>query len=160
MKIVVKPSDLIKRFIWDKYEDYCIDDKKQAEINEIISEDAEFEISEEDAFVIGLTNVLYTDDVIHKFRQFLLDMLNNKSHEFESRSYINKALFIHSIDTFKNKIPKNWMSNDVNFKYNLNRLTDMYEPFIESIENLLITNIQEFPCVKCGQVKKLINKLS
>ena len=160
MKIIVTPSDLIKRFIWDKYEYYCLDDKKQSEIVSIIEENLEFEITEQDAFVIGLTNVLYTGDIIHKFKQFLLDMLNNKSHEFDGRLYINKALFIQSVDTFKNKIPKTWNIDDAEFKYNYNRLQDMYDPFIESVENLLITHIQEFPCVKCGQVKKLINKLN
>ena len=61
MQIIVKPSDLIKRFIWDKYKHFCLDDKNTAEINVIIDEDLDFEINEEDAFVIGLTNVIYTE---------------------------------------------------------------------------------------------------
>ena len=110
MVIKVKPSDLIERFVWDKYEYYCLDGKTSVEISEIISENNEFEIKETDAFVIGLISVIYTDEVIYKFKQFILGILTNKNVEFEKRLYIGQQTLLDSLNDFKSKIPKNWKS--------------------------------------------------
>lgn len=169
MTITLKPSDMITRFIWDKYQHFCLDDKTSTEIAQIIEDDELFTISEKDAFVIGLTNVLYTPEVVYKLKQFLLEILSNKSFDYDedvdtdnkirSRSYINKQILIYSISSFKNKIPKNWSYNDIEFNMGLEQLPTIYDDFIEAVENLDVLSIQDWPCVKCAQVKKIINKL-
>lgn len=159
MKIIVKPSDLIKRFVWDKYEYFILDNKNTAEINKIIEEDAEFEITEEDAFVICLTNVLYTPEVVYKFKQFLREVLDNKSFEQDARQYINRQILLDQISDFKNKIPKRWTSDDDAFNSELAKLPAIYESFEKGVNALVTINVQEWPCVKQAQVKKLINKI-
>jgi len=168
MTITIKPSDMIKTFIWDKYQHFCLDDKPNAEIAAIIAADEEFIINERDAFVIGLTNVLYTPEVLYKFKQFLLETLSNKNFDVEEidnsgkpkvRSYINRQILIHSCNTFKNKIPKTWIPDDIVFEMELKALPDVYTTFIDGINNLISKEIQDWPCVKCAQVKKIINKL-
>jgi len=159
MKITVTPSDLIKRFIWDKYEDFCLDGKNNAEINKIIEDNIEFEITEEDAFVIGLTNVIYTTEVIYKFKQFLREILDNKNFEQDNRLYINRQILLDSTHDFKKKIPKKWESDDIAFNNELLQLPQVYETFEKNINNLTTINVQEWPCVKYAQVKKIINKL-
>lgn len=167
MEIKLKPSDLIERFIWDKYEYYCLESKSSTEIAEIIELNEEFIISELDAFVIGLINVIYTDEIIYKFKQFLLELLANKSFDYEDptdqelkkKLFINQQILIHSINTFKNKIPKNWKSKDVVFNNQYELLPEKYIQFVESVKELQSITIQDWPCVKCAQVKKIINKL-
>lgn len=160
MKIIIKPSDLIKRFIWDKYKHFCLYELNAVEITEIIENDKEFEISENDAFVIGLTNVIYTDEVIYKFKQYIKEILENKSHMQDTRLYIPKDIILQGINLFKLKIPKNWVNNDFEFNRQLNELNNnIYSTFIEYLDQLEITKIQDYDCVKHGQVKKIINKL-
>jgi hypothetical protein len=160
MTIRVRPSDLISRFIWDNYDYFCLDGKSNAEKNKIIENDEEFEISEEDAFVIGLTNVIYTNEVIRKYQQFLRSILENKHFEQDNRKYINRQLLINSIYTFKNKIPKTYTSTSNKFNDELAQLPALYTKFTEGVNNLTTITVQDCPCVKYGQVKKVINKLA
>ena len=159
MKILITPSDLIKRFVWDQYVEYVLDGKNTADINKIIKDDEEFEISEDDAFVIGLTNVVYTTEVIYKFKQFLREILDNKYFEQDNRLYINKQFLLNSIQDFKNKIPKGWISDDNRLNEELTQLPDVYTAFEKGVNALITINVQEWPCVKYAQVKKIINKL-
>jgi hypothetical protein len=159
MKIIVKPSDLISRFLWDKFEYFCLDNKSNAEIAQIIQEDQEFEISENDAFVIGLTNVIYTSEAVYKFKQYLKEILENKSFEQDKKLYINKDILVDSISDFKRKIPKNWQSQDPEFNNALASIPGLWETFIKTLAVLPTITVQECACVKYGSVKKIINKL-
>lgn len=159
MRITVTPTDLIKRFVWDKYEYFCLDGKNTAEVNKIIDENLEFEISEEDAFVIGLTNVIYTTQVIYKFKQFLREVLDNKNFEQDHRLYINRQILLDNMQDFKSKIPKHWNCDSIEFENELIQLPAIYENFILKVNGLVTINVQEWPCVKYAQVKKIINKL-
>ena len=159
MKIIITPSDLIERFIWDKYDSFCLDGKTTNEVNKIIAENKEFEISEDDAFVIGLTNVIYTSEVVYKFKQFAKYILETKSFESETKYYINKGIVIQSMNEFKKKIPKNWKSSDVSFNYELLKIDELITKYEKAINLLPSIMVQEWPCVKKGNVKKIINKL-
>lgn len=159
MKISIKPSDLITRFIWDKYVYFCLDGMSSADVAALVVADTEFEITENHAFVIGLTNVIYTPEVVYKFKQYLKDILENKCFEQDNRRYINKDILTDSIADFKRKIPKNWKSDDPEFNINLNRLEPLYDTFNKLINLLATINVQECMCVKYGSVKKVINKL-
>lgn len=159
MKIILKPSDLIERFIWDKYSHFCLQFKSKQEINEIIQKNEEFEISENDAFVIGLTCVIYTTDIIHKFKQYLKEIIEHKSFEYENRLHLNKQILINSAREFKNKIPIDWKSQDIVFNIELEKMQDLYDLFIVNVNNLVTTTVQDWPCVRSAQVKKIINKI-
>jgi hypothetical protein len=164
MTIKIKPSELITRFLWDKYKYFCLDTKSTAEINDILEKDEEFEISEEDAFVINLTNVIYTTELLYKFKQFILSILTNKSFEHndtdgKKRVYINKHILLQSPDVFVNKFPKNWKSDDIVFNIELERLIPVYTDFINKINELDFITVQDWPCVKIAQVKKVLKKL-
>ena len=176
MKLIIKPSDLIKRFIWDKYHHFCLKGVTYKEIDNLINENKEFEITEEDAFVIGLTNVIYTDNVVYKFKQYLKEILENKSfdnkEEIESdddndeeiytpsKLMVSKQLMIDSANDFINKIPKSWnVSNEsILFQNELIQVQDLTKVFIEKINSLPITMIQNWPSIKYISSKKVINK--
>lgn len=159
MKITVTPADLIERFIWDKYVYYCLDGVSSTEIKKIINDNIEFEISEKDSFVIGLTNVLYTDEVIYKFKQYLLEIINTRNFELERRLYINRQILLDSVNNFKTKIPNEFVAISPEFNLQLNKLDVIYLTFTHWVNELISVNVQDWPCVKCGQVKKLINKI-
>lgn len=180
MKLIIKPSDLIKRFIWDKYEFFCLHTKTKAEVEKIIKDDTEFEISENDAFVIGFTNVIYTDEIVYKFKQHLKEILENKSFDHAQKTehdenedlsdddeiyiapklMINKEIMIDSAKTFLNKIPKSWNTDLESNKFSseLNRIPELTKIFIEKLQKLVIVPINDWECLKYVSVKKLINK--
>ena len=178
MKLLVKPSDLIKRFIWDQYEHFCLHDISNGEIEKIIKEDKEFEISEPDAFVVGLTNVIYSDKVIYKYKIYLKDLLENKSFDagnpttetnddgeeetfHKVKMMINKELVINHAKLFFNKLPKTWDSSKESNMFNREtaQIPDLSKKLCTIIEKLPTTMIQGWPCVKYISVKKAINKV-
>lgn len=185
MKIIIKPSDLIKRFIWDSYEYFCLNTVNKAEVDKIIKEDKEFEISENDAFVIGLTSVIYTDLIVYKFKLYLKEVLENKSFDYAQKAepdpqeneegltdeneevytspklMINKDIMIANAKSFLNKIPKSWNTGNESILFidELNRIPDLTKEFIEKLQKLQTSNINDWQCVKYVSVKKLINKI-
>lgn len=165
MTIKLKPSDLVKLFLWDSYKHFCLDTKTKSEIKEILAKDEEFIISDKDAFVINLTNVLYTPNVDYKFNQFILSILINKSFDRvdddgKTRKYINKQFLTLAPEEFKNKIPQNWSCDDKKFMNKLNKMDEINAKFLELLDNLATVKVQKWPCVKISQVKKIVKKLS
>ena len=63
------------------------------------------------------------------------------------------------ISEFKNKIPKTWINSDKLFNIQFEKLPEIYINYEELINNLTTTEIQEWPCIKYTQIKKVINKL-
>lgn len=60
---------------------------------------------------------------------------------------------------FKSKIPKNW-SYGSGVQCTIKYITRKIELFKAHLEQLKTTNIQDWrPCLKCGQVKKIIHKI-
>ena len=66
---------------------------------------------------------------------------------------------MNCIHTFKNKIPKNYVSKSNQFNTELQQLPQLYTKFVEAVNALTAITVQDCPCVKYGQVKKVINKL-
>lgn len=166
MTIRIKPSDLITRFLWDTYVYFCVD--KNVDVAELIRKDEEFEISEKDAFVCGLLCVLYTDEVLYKFKQYLKEVLQNKyfSHEniisdtkIEKIDYINKQVMIDAALEWSNKIPANFNITDIKFKQDFDQSIILIQEFIKQVNAVTPTVIQNFQCIKYAKIKKIINKI-
>lgn len=160
MKILIKPSELIERCIWDEYVRFELKSKySKSEISEIIIKDEEFEIKEELAFVIGLLNRIYTPYLVYKVNQSLKCDLENRSVIVDKRLQINKELLEDTAEKFLRKIPVNYKSIDPEFNENLEKLKPLIDIFIYNLNNLEITKYKDAPMVKCKQVKKLINEI-
>ncbi len=106
MKVIVKPSDLVKRCLWDKYTYYVVGNAKDAE--KILEEDIEFEISEKDAIVIDLLKCMETDNLIHKFNEHMIHMLSVKSTKHNAALFIKKKTVETTIENFVDKFPTYW----------------------------------------------------
>lgn len=160
MKILIKPSELIERCIWDEYVRFELKSKySKSEISELIIKDEEFEIKEELAFVIGLLNRIYTPYLVYKVNQALKCDLENRSVIVDKRLQINKELLEDTAEKFLRKIPENYKSIDPEFNENLEKLKPLIDIFIYNLNNLEITKYKDAPMVKCKQVKKLINEI-
>jgi hypothetical protein len=169
MKIIVKPSDLIGRLVWDMYEYHVLQDLSKKQINELIEKNEEFELSEKDAFVIGLLNTIFTDELIYKYTQYLrqiLDIKNfsNLEHDKDGspthRSYVTKQMLLTYSDNFFKKIPTDYiLVGEPKFNIQLKQLTEIHEIFKNEIEQLEVSIVKKWECVKYGQVKKIINKI-
>lgn len=161
MKILVTPKDLIERCVWYEYEFYILKDMPLEERKRIIRENKEFEISERDAFVIGLTKVIYTDNLNHKFNEYVESILKNKSFEHsvnDTRKFINKNLIISEVSKFMNKFPSAYEPN-AHWKAQIETTSQYVENIKEKIAKLPITVVQEYEMVSSISVQRLLEHL-
>jgi hypothetical protein len=106
MKILIHPEDILKRGLWDTYVYYVVGSEKEAQTK--LLENQEFEISERDAIVIGLLKVMETDNLIHRFNDYLIHFLAIRSIKEKTDALIKKKLLETTIDKFMEKFPDYW----------------------------------------------------
>ena len=156
MRILISPEDIIKRGCWDSYVYYIVGSAKDAQ--EILKENKEFEISERDALIIGLLKVLETDNLIHRFNNYIYELLTNKSSKHEDL-LIRKKVLDSAIDKFLDKFPDYWEPSKM-WILALEELVEYINEIKEKIEKLEIHTItvqnitSDF--YNSNQVKKLL----
>lgn len=157
MRISVLPEDLVKRCVWDNYVYYIIGSEKEGE--RILKENKEFEISERDALIIGLLKVIETDNLIHKFNCYIVDLLTNKSINDKGQVLIRKKVIDVSVDKFLDKFPPYWVPNLV-YKKSLEDLISYVDNFKSGIAGLEIIKIEDkfgvYDFLNSNSIKKLI----
>lgn len=163
MKILVCPEDLIKRCVWDHYVYYVLGSDKEGD--RILKENKEFEINERDAVVIGLLKVIETENLIHKFNTYIVDLLTNKSinstqNSEKAQVLIRKKTLEIAIDKFLDKFPDYWIPDAV-YKKSLTDLVDYIDEFKTDIEKLEIFKISDqfgtYEFVLSNNVKKQLS---
>ena len=158
MKILIKPSDIVKRCLWDAYAYYIVGSEKEAE--KLLKEDKEFELTERDGIVIGLLKVMETDNLIHRFNDYMVHTLHIKSIKEGEDIIIRKKSVEVAIEKFLDKFPDYWIP-PLNYVEALKDLVKYIDDLKERIEELKkmefnIQNInQEF--YYSNSVKKLLN---
>jgi hypothetical protein len=158
MKILIYPEDIVKRCLWDTFTYYIVGSEKEAE--KILKENAEFELSERDAIVIGLLKVMETDNLIHRFNDYLIHFLTVRSLKEKDNFLIKKKSVETSIEKFLDKFPQYWQSNIV-YQQSLKDLieyTDDLKGKISKLEIIKMTvqNIS-YEFYNTSAVKKLLN---
>lgn len=158
MKIILRPSDIIKRCLWDTYVYYVVGSEKEAE--KLLSEDNEFELSERDAIVIGLLKVMETDNLIHRFNDYMVHFLTIKSLKEKDEVLVRKKSTELTIQKFLEKFPEYW-TPPANFSFALNELNSYIESLRADIIELdtVVVNIQNvnYECYSSNSIKKLLN---
>jgi len=86
MEITLQADELIKRCVWDNYVYYVVGSEKESE--KILKENQIIKLSERDALVIGLLKVIETDNLIHKFNTYVVEILSNKSIQSPQKEYL------------------------------------------------------------------------
>lgn len=138
MTIKIYPEDIVKRCLWDNYVHYVVGSEKEAE--KILRENKEMEVSERDAFIMGLLKIMETDNLIHKFNSYVIELLTNKSHKEKDYLLVKKKVFDFAVDKFLDKFPDYWEPNSLYTK-SLKELVEYIDSLKLEVEKLEIHNI-------------------
>ena len=158
MKLLIYPEDIVKRCLWDNYSYYIVGSEKEAE--KILKENAEFELSERDAIVIGLLKVMETDNLIHRFNDYLTHFLTVRAIKDKDSFLIKKRSLETSIDKFLDKFPDYWTPNAC-YTASLKDLVGYIDNIRDEIEKLDIIKLTiqnvSYDFYNANTVKKLLN---
>jgi hypothetical protein len=143
--------------LWDHYVYYIVGSEKEAE--KLLKENAEMELSERDALVIGLLKLIETDNLIHKFNSYIMEFLTNKSIKEKEYLLVRKKTFDFAIDKFVDKFPDYWEPNS-NWSRSLKELVDYVEIMKIEVEKLEIHKIVDknvtYEFYNSNNVRKLL----
>jgi hypothetical protein len=157
MQIKIQPEELIKMCLWDSYVYYILGSEKEAE--KVLKENNEMAISERDALIIGLLKVIETDNLIHKFNTYVVEILTNKSIKEKDYLLMRKKTFDSAIDKFVDKFPDYWEPSAVWTK-SLKELIDYIENMKIELEGLDIHKIVDknitYEFYNSNNIKKLL----
>lgn len=159
MQIKIYPEDLIKRCLWDTYVYYILGSEKEAE--KILKENAEMDISERDALIIGLLKTIETDNLIHKFNTYVVEILTNKSIHSPQKDglLIRKKTFDTAVDKFVDKFPDYWEPS-ANWTNSLKDLVDYIANMKNELTSLEIHKIVDknvtYEFYNSNNIKKLL----
>lgn len=164
MKILITPHDIIERALWYKYQNLILDGTPQDEIDTIISENKEFEISEKDALVINLIKCIDTNNLKHRLNQHILHLLAVRSTEVDNgpkKSHsITKRTVEYELTTFLKNFPPSWNPR-LHYKKGLEECIEYVEELKEKLEELdiIISEVKgnKVEYVQVTHVKKMLN---
>lgn len=142
MTIKLHPEDIVRRCLWDHYVYYILGGSDK-EAERLLKENEQIEISEKDALVIGLLKVIETDNLIHKFNGYVMELLTNKSIKEKEALLVRKKTFDAAVDKFVEKFPDYWEPNSL-FRRGLEDLV------------LYVENIKKD--VDCLEISKIVDK--
>ena len=142
MQIIITPSDIIERCIFDKYKKFCLYDKTEEDIQKLVEKNDPLSLSENDAYAIGLLKIIETDNLIHRFNENTLDILQIKSNIIQDELYINKNIIQKEIASYMLKFPS-YFKSPFNYKVALEDLKKYILDIEKRIENLEIFEIKQ-----------------
>ena len=158
MKIYITPEDIVKRCLFDSWAYYIVGSDKEAE--KLLRENKEFELSERDAIVIGLLKVIETDNLIHRFNDYLTHFLTVRSIKEKESLLIRKKSIEMSIEKFLDKFPDTW-TPEVSYKTGLQDLKKYINNLNSNLEKLDIVKhmVQtvSYDFYNANNIKKLLN---
>ena len=158
MNIKIYPEDIVKRCLWDHYVYYILGGSDK-EAQRILSENEEIEVSEKDALVIGLLKVIETDNLIHKFNGYVMELLTNKSLKEKELLLVRKKALDASLDKFVDKFPDYWEPNS-GYRNGLLELVEYVENIKKDVEKLEVHKIVDknvtYEFYNSAAVKKLL----
>jgi hypothetical protein len=158
MQIKITPEDIVKRGMWDFYTYYIIGSEKESQ--ELLKKNEEFILSEKDAIVIGLLKVIETDNLIHRFNDYLIHFLTIRSIKERTDALIKKKTLESAIEKFMAKFPIYWKS-PINYQNALKDLKVYVDDVSSKISDLEIIQLTvqniTYDFYSSNSVKKLLN---
>lgn len=158
MKIYITPEDIVKRCLFDNWAYYIVGSDKEAE--RLLKENKEFELTERDAIVIGLLKVIETDNLIHRFNDYLTHFLTVRSIKEKEALLIRKKSLETAIEKFLEKFPDSW-TPEMNYRNGLQDLKKYIEILNQNLQKLdvikhTIQNVN-YEFFNANNIKKLLN---
>jgi hypothetical protein len=141
MNIKIFPEDIVRRCLWDHYVYYILGGSDK-EAQRILNENEEIEVSEKDALVIGLLKVIETDNLIHKFNGYVMELLTNKSLKEKEKDLllVRKKALDAALDKFVDKFPDYWEPS-AGYRNGLADLVEYVENIKKDVEKLEVHKI-------------------
>jgi hypothetical protein len=162
MQILITPENLIKRCLWSKYQKFVLKNLKKDEIINIIEENKIVNITENDAYVIGLLKTIETKNLIHRFKLYIEDFLKIKSTINDDKVIINKSSLLKEIIEFKDMFPETYKP-DLEYQTAIDDMKKYVINLYEKIDkfDIIQRNMHDklFTYVLSHDVQKLIKKL-
>lgn len=158
MQIIVTPNDIIQRCLWDKYKRFCLHDKNEDEIKNIVEANKPISLNENDAYVIGLLKIIETDNLVHRFNDDVFDFLQIKSSIIKDDLYISKYAINKFVSSYYDKFPSYYNPNP-NYKKGLSELKEYLKIIEKRIDNLETTTIKNRDKLFTYYVAKDIKKV-
>jgi hypothetical protein len=159
MQILITPNDIIKRCLWLEYKRFCLKDKNEREINELIQEDTPVILSEEDSYVIGLLKIVETPNIVHRFKEHIEDILKVKSNIFNNKLYISRLVIMKEISTFKNRFPDSYKP-PFEYKSGIEEVKIFSDKIYDEVDKLetssFPSNDKIIICVSSNSVRNLL----
>lgn len=159
MIITIKPEDIIKRCLWSDYRKFALKNFSEEEIVEIIEKNEPTVISEEVAFVIGLLKCIETDNLVHRFNQYLLENLQIKSNLYDDNLFINKNVIIKDVLSFKYRFPEAYKA-EKNYASAIQDVVEYIDALKERMDLLaikyIVNNEKTYECLSSNEIKKLL----
>jgi len=160
MQIIVTPNDIIQRCLWDKYKRFCLHDKNEEEIKNIVDSNKPVSINENDAYVIGLLKIIETDNLIHRFNDDIFDFLQIKSSIIKDDLYISKYAINKFVSSYYDKFPSYYQPN-ASYQKGLDDLREyikLIEDRINQLETITIKNREKlFTYFISKDIKKVLD---
>jgi hypothetical protein len=168
MIITITPEDLVKRCLWNNYSKFIFKTSDKNKIDKFIIENKPFPISEDDAYVIGLLKVVETDNLIHRFKETINDLIDIKSTiqkvDDNKMVLMSKSVIIKECLNFKNNFPESY-EQDLSFKNQIDKLNNYINDKLKEIEKLEIIEIEKqkgnmlktFTYLKSSKLVKIFN---
>ena len=113
MIITVTMEDIIKRCLWSDYKRFVLKDKSEQEIQLIIKENKPIVLTENDAYAIGLLKIIETNNLIHRFKVHMKEMINIKSTIFDRNVFLSVKIVENELESFKKRFPESWVADSV-----------------------------------------------
>ena len=142
MQIILTPNDIIQRCLWDKYKMFCLGTKTEEEIKEYVIKNDPIPISENDAYAIGLLKIIETNNLVHRFNENILDVLQIKSNIIKDELYISKSILTKEINQYYDRFP-DYYNPPFNYKQSLVELKRYIEEIKNKIDNIDIVNVKQ-----------------
>ena len=145
MQIRITPEDIIKRGLWDYYAYYIVGSEKEA--IELLKVNEEFTLSEKDAIVIGLLKVMETDNLIHRFNDYLMYNISIRSIKEKTDALIKKKTIEGCIEKFLLKFPAYW-----NAPKNYEKALIDVKKYITELQNTILNGSEDHKPLEITQV--------
>ena len=140
MQILVTPSDIIKRCLWLEYKRFCLKDKKDEELKNLVLDDKPIMLKEDDAYVIGLLKVVETPNLVHRFKDHTEGFLTNRSIINSNKLYIRIYDILNYVSTYKDCFP-DYFNPPFEYKKGIDDLKNFIDKIYPEIEKLPIIKI-------------------
>lgn len=160
MQILITPEDIIRRCLWLDYKRFCLKDKNEEEIKNILEENNPVALSEEDAYVIGLLKIVETPNLVHRLKEHMDDVLKIRSNIFNNKLYIIKSVALKEISQFVQRFPDGFKP-PFEYKKGIEDLKIFSEKVYFDVDKLLTYSFQNgdkiYTYISSNSVKEIVD---